>query len=66
MLEWNILESYGEILIWFNLLKNFLFKEKKVLDIFKYWIKRVNIKNIVIVIIEILLKVVILGDSIYF
>lgn len=66
MLEWNILESYGEILIWFNLLKNFLFKEKIVLDIFKYWIKRVNIKNIVIVIIEILLKVVILGDSIYF
>lgn len=64
MLEWNILESYGEILIWFNLLKNFLFKEKIVLDIFKYWIKRVNIKNIV-VIIEILLKVVILGDSIY-
>lgn len=66
MLEWNILESYGEILIWFNLLKNFLFKEKIILDIFKYWIKRVNIKNIVIVIIEILLKVVILGDSIYF
>lgn len=66
MLEWNILESYGEILIWFNLLKNFLFKEKIVLDIFKYWIKRVNIKNIVLVIIEILLKVVILGDSIYF